>query len=67
VGLDPRGFEYTSYSPDTCELGLEMRISWDEVQGRVEGYDVRLVEAAGSSAGEVFAMERVQVRLSHES
>ena len=51
-----------SFSPQTCELELELRVSWDRPQGRVNGYDVRLVETDSSSAGEVFALDRVEVR-----
>lgn len=62
VQLDPTGPEYVSYNQQTCKLELSVAVSWDRPQGRLDGYDVRLVETDSRNAGEVFVQDRVMVR-----
>ena len=63
VGFDAERLQYTSYRADSCELDLQVGVSWEKPEeGGVAGYEVRLVESADeNSVGEIFASKTVEV------
>lgn len=51
-------------NPETDQLELQVGVSWTRPQGRVEGYQVRVVEMetlTDDGAGEVFALQKLDV------
>ena len=66
VQFDEESLVYTSSYPNTCEVDLEVGVSWVKPQGVLHGYEARLVETAEDSegsVGEVFAELEVKVEV----
>ena len=66
IYLDEDRIHYLKHNPVTGELEFEVTVSWSRPEGRVRGYEVRLVEfppSESSSVGEVFEDRYIEVQL----